>query len=433
MNDPFPVLETAEILPDIAMAERLFSELRDRTSDKRGITRMSYGPGEEIAHAIVRREAEKLGLAVETDAACNQYLTLPGQTDAPGIVIGSHLDSVPMGGNFDGAAGVLMGLSVLSGLMAAGRAPPLPITVMAIRAEESAWFSASYIGSRAAFGKLKAQELETVKRAGDGISLGEAIAAAGGSAGDVASGCGHWNPDEVGFFLEPHIEQGPVLALKDIPLGIVTDIRCSMRFRHAACRGAYAHSGTTPRETRRDAVLAVSTLVVELDRLWRRFEARGKDLTVTVGEVATDPEESSFSKVAGFVRFSLDIRSNSRAVLERFAAELGTLKTGIEKDRNVRFDFGPRTSATPASMHPAVIAGLRRAADEARQPALEMPCGAGHDAAVFAGLGVPTGMLFLRNENGSHNPREHMDMTDFSAGAAVLMRFCLSPPDIGND
>ncbi|MXX91715.1 MAG: hydantoinase/carbamoylase family amidase [Boseongicola sp. SB0677_bin_26] len=430
MNDPSLALECTDIRPDIALAERLFAELRRQTSDTRGITRMSYGPGEEIAHAIVRREAEALGLGTETDAACNQYMTLPGQTVAPGIVIGSHLDSVPKGGNFDGAAGVLMGLSVISGLVAAGRVPPWPITVMAIRAEESAWFSASYIGSRAAFGRLTAQELDTVVRAGDGVTLRQAIAAAGGHVDDIALGGGHLAPEDVAVFLEPHIEQGPVLALKDMPLGIVTNIRGSLRFRRAVCRGTYAHSGTTPREVRRDAVLAVSELVTELDRLWRRFQAQGNDLTVTVGEIATDPEEASFSKVAGLVRFSLDVRSNSIASLDEFAVELKAMAAAIESDRNVSFDFGPRTSTTPARMHPAVIAGLRQAADAARQPVLDMPCGAGHDAATFAGLGVPAGMLLLRNENGSHNPYEHMDIGDFSVGAEVLMRFCLSPPDI---
>lgn len=430
MNDPSLAPERTDIPPDIALAERLFTELRQQTSDTRGITRMSYGPGEEIAHAIVRREAEALGLGTETDAACNQYMTLPGTTNAPGIVIGSHLDSVPKGGNFDGAAGVLMGLSVISGLVAAGRVPPWPITVMAIRAEESAWFPASYIGSRAAFGRLTAKELDTVVRAGDGVTLRQAIETAGGQVDDVALGGGHLAPEDVAVFLEPHIEQGPVLALKDMPLGIVTDIRGSLRFRRAVCRGAYAHSGTTPREVRRDAVLAVSELVAELDRLWRRFQEKAMDLTVTVGEISTDPEEASFSKVAGLVRFSLDVRSNSIASLDEFAIALKAMAATIERDRNVSFDFGPRTSTTPARMHPAVIAGLRQAADEARQPVLDMPCGAGHDAATFAGLGVPTGMLLLRNENGSHNPHEHMDISDFSVGAEVLMRFCLSPPEI---
>lgn len=430
MSEPSAAHEKLALLPNIVLAERLFAELRDRTSDTRGVTRMSYGPGEEIAHAIFRREAEALGLTVKADAACNQYVTLPGQSDAPGIVVGSHLDSVPFGGNFDGATGVLIGLSVLSGFVAADRVPPRAITVMAIRAEESAWFAASYIGSRASFGQLRAEELDKVRRAGDGLNLRRAIAAAGGRANDVARGIGHWTPEDVGIFLEPHIEQGPVLALKGMPLGVVTDIRGSLRFRQAACHGEYAHSGATPRAARRDAVIAVATLAVKLDELWRQYEAAGKDLTVTVGEVATDPEEASFSKVAGLVRFSLDIRSNCRATLDEFEAAIQSQAATIEADRQVVFDLGPRTSTTPARMHPAVIAGLREAAKAVGQPALDMPCGAGHDAATFAGLGIPTGMLFIRNENGSHNPDEHMDIEDFRAGAAVLMQFCLSPPDI---
>lgn len=430
MNEPSPAHGNLALLPDVVLAVRLFAELQDRTSDTRGVTRMSYGPGEEIAHAIFRREAEALGLAVESDAACNQYVTLPGQFDEPGIVIGSHLDSVPLGGNFDGAAGVLMGLSVLSGFVTASQVPPRSITVMAIRAEESAWFSASYIGSRASFGKLQAEELDRVTRAGDGANLQQAISAAGGRVDDLEKGKCHWTPNDVGVFLEPHIEQGPVLALKGMPLGIVTDIRGSLRFRQAVCHGEYAHSGATPRLVRRDAVSAVATLVVKLDELWRQFEASGNDLTVTVGEVATDPEEASFSKVAGLVRFSLDFRSNNPATLDEFEAAVASVTETIAKDRQVDFEFGPRTSTTPARMHPAVIAGLRQAANKAHQSVMEMPCGAGHDAATFAGLGVPTGMLFIRNENGSHNPDEHMDMDDFSSGAAVLMQFCLAPPDI---
>ena len=176
--------------------------------------------------------------------------------------------------------------------------------------------------------------------------------------------------------------------------------------------------------------MAVATLAVKLDELWRQFDAEHKDLTVTVGEIATDPREASFSKVAGLVRFSLDIRSNCTATLEEFASGLRALADLIEIERNVSFDFGPRSSTVPARMHPDVIEGLRKASGDLQMPVLEMPCGAGHDAATFADLGVPTGMLFIRNENGSHNPDEHMDMADFRAGAEVLMEFCMSPPDI---
>ena len=129
-----------------------------------------------------------------------------------------------------------------------------------------------------------------------GEKLGDAIQAAGGCISEIAKGYSHWSPGDIALFLEPHIEQGPILAQKNIPLGIVTDIRGSLRFRQAICRGTYAHSGATPREARRDAALAVCKLVVEIDQLWRQFEARGKDLTVTVGEIATDPNEASFSR-----------------------------------------------------------------------------------------------------------------------------------------
>ena len=135
--------------PDVALAERIFDELRRQTSDGRGIKRASYGRGEQTAHAIVRREAEELGLTIATDSACNLYMTYPGLMPGRATFVGSHLDSVPVGGNFDGAAGVLMGLSVIAGRQHAGIRPPRDITVMAVRAEESTWFAASYIGSRA--------------------------------------------------------------------------------------------------------------------------------------------------------------------------------------------------------------------------------------------------------------------------------------------
>ena len=421
----------SEVKPDIALAERLFAELRRRTSDDRGVTRASYGPGEELAHALARREAERLNLDIETDAACNLYMTLRGESDLPRIMIGSHLDSVPLGGNYDGAAGVLAGLAVVSGLAHAGQVPPRDVTVMAIRAEESAWFNASYIGSRAAFGRLTPQELDTVQRSTDDLILSSTIDAAGGRSEALRRGQSHLTPAEIGFFVEPHIEQGPVLVNKEVPIGVVTEIRGSFRYRRASCRGAYGHSGATPREGRQDAVRALATLIVELDALWSRMDDAGEDLTVTVGQVRTDPKEVSFSKIAGLVEFSLDVRSGSHETLARASAELDSLIDRISRDQKVIFDLGPRTGSDPASMHPVVIAALESAARDLRIPALKMPSGAGHDAATFAAMGVPTGMLFLRNENGSHNPDEHLDMADFALGADILLRLCLGPPDFG--
>lgn len=421
---------SSSAVPDVALAARLFDELRRRTAAGRGVSRASYGLGEQIAHDIIRREAEALALPVSTDAAANLYATLPGASDGPAVIIGSHLDSVPLGGNYDGAAGVLLGLAVMSGLVTAGVTPPGPITLMAIRAEESAWFSASYIGSRAAFGRLSRPELEGVRRAGDGIHLGAAVAAAGGDPEALAAGHATLDPARIRLFLEPHIEQGPVLLARDVPVGIVTGIRGSFRYRYARCCGAYAHSGTTPREDRQDAVRAVARLVVELDAAWERRAAAGEDLTVTVGQFTTDPDEASFSKIAGDVRFSVDVRGADPESLSSMQDEVGRIVAAIEDRERVRFKLGRMTGSEPARMSEKVVTALCSAARLAGVPHVVMPCGAGHDAAVFAQSGVPTGMVFIRNANGSHNPDEQMDMADFAAAARVVMEMVLAPPAV---
>ena len=418
------------IEPDVALTERLFAELKARTGSSSGITRASYGLGEQMAHDIVRREAQKLGLEIETDAACNLYMTCRGEEQGAGIFIGSHLNSVPRGGNYDGAAGVLLGLSVIAGYRRAGVVPPRDITVMAIRAEESAWFAASYIGSRAALGRLTAAELGSVRRADDGISLAGAIDAAGGDSAALAAGKAFLGQDSVGLFLEPHIEQGPVLVEDKLPVGIVTGIRGSFRHRKAHCQGSYAHSGATPRRYRADAVSATATLVVQLNEAWTRLADDGHDLTVTACEFATDPREAALSKVAGRVDFSIDFRSESNESLERMRQELAQAVSRIEADQHVHFDLGPETGSEPGLMNPTVIARLKKAAEEAGITAKVMSCGAGHDASVFANIGIPTGMVFVRNRNGSHNPAESMEMADFALAADIVSRLCLDPPDV---
>jgi N-carbamoyl-L-amino-acid hydrolase len=413
---------------DIGLAQRLFDELRHRTGTDRGITRASFGLGEQIAHDMVRREARKLGLEISTDAGCNLYMTMKGRGDGPAIFIGSHLDSVPMGGNFDGAAGVLLGLCVISGYVRAGIRPPCDITVMAVRAEESTWFGASYVGSRAAFGQLTSKELDTVKRSSDQIPLGAAIDAAGGDTAALRAAEPHLDPARIAMFIEPHIEQGPVLAERGYPVGIVTGIRGSFRYREARCIGVYAHSGATPREYRQDAVLAASALVIALDKAWADLQDEGADLVVTFGQFSTDPSEAAFSKIAGQLNFSLDVRSQEPETLERMKVIVADAVSRIDADYNVRFELGRLTASTPARMDDAVVEALSQVALDQHVSALTMACGAGHDAAIFAGAGVPTGMVFIRNTHGSHNPDEHMEIADFAEAARLVSALCLDPP-----
>lgn len=411
------------LLPDVGLAEHLFEMLRLRTSDGVGITREAYGPGERTAHAIVAAEAEALGLDVETDPAGNLLMTMPGNNpDLPRVVLGSHLDSVPQGGNYDGAAGVLAGLAAVSGLRRAGFRASRDITVLAIRAEEGgAWFPTSFPGSRAALGTLPPAALET-KRLDSGRTLAQHMAEEGFFPDDVRAGKCLLPPRSVAAYVELHIEQGPVLDAEKIPAGIVTGIPGSRRLRAARVLGEYNHSGATPRRYRRDAAIALAELATRLDDHWAELDAAGHMLVCTFCVLAT-AAEAGFTKVPGEAHFQLDVRSVTPASLDAMFATLHQLVPQIEARRGVRFELGEESTAPPTPMHAEVRAGLASAANAVGVKFREMPSGGGHDAVAFAQAGVPAGMLFVRNQNGSHTPKEAMRTEDFAAAATVLTRW----------
>jgi N-carbamoyl-L-amino-acid hydrolase len=408
------------IEPDLNLAATLFAQLADDSHDGVGITRDSYGDGENRAHALMGRTAEALGLEVRRDAACNLYLTLPGRDrDAPAVMTGSHLDSVPRGGNFDGAAGVVSGVAVLAGWRRAGLVPERDVTVMAVRAEESAWFPVSYIGSKAAFGLLDTGVLDA-RRADTGRPLAQHLREAGGQPDSLVSGPAPLRAEDIDCFVELHIEQGPALEEGGDVVGVVTGICGSHRYRHAAVHGQYAHSGATPRRHRRDAVVAVAALITTLQREWVALEADGHELTVTFGRCTTDAAQADFSKVSGRVDFSIDMRSRSRATLDAMDAAVLAARDDIMRAHGVTIDLGPVSTSEPAQTDAELQRLLQQAASDAGVSARAMPSGAGHDAALFAAQGVPTAMLFVRNGHGSHNPDESMDLDDFAAATRVL-------------
>ncbi len=410
---------------DTALAKRrsfaadLFDRLADGSRDGDGITRASYGAGEAMAHELMADAAAGLGLKVETDAALNTYMTLPGG-DAPRIVIGSHLDSVQNGGNFDGAAGVVAGLTALAALLDAGIELPGDITVMGIRAEESAWFGVSYIGSRSALGLLPDNALDHARRADTNRSLADHIADAGGDVAALRSSKRHLDPAALGAYLELHIEQGPVLDNEAIAVGVVTGIRGN--FRHPAARitGEYSHCGGMPRDYRHDAVVAAADFISALDRLWAETEAKGGDMAFTMGKLFTDADQHAMTKISGDVRFSLDVRTLSTEFLAELETTVNRLAAQIAERRGVTFDLGQITRAAIGAIDPRIEEALAAGAEELSIPARRMASGAAHDAAAFAAAGVPTAMIFVRNAHGSHNPREAMAIDDFMQGARLM-------------
>jgi beta-ureidopropionase / N-carbamoyl-L-amino-acid hydrolase len=394
---------------------------REASRDPPGVTRASYGAGERAAHAILRAAAEGLGLEVTVDPIGTLFMTLPGADRmAKPMLIGSHLDAVPHGGNYDGAAGVVMGLALAAQLRAEGRILPRDLTVLGIRAEEMIWFPMLYLGSRAAFGLLPKDAPETLLRSDTGLPLAQHLAEEGFDPAFIREGRSSLQPERIHCFIEPHIEQGPVLTEQDIAAAVVSGIRGSIRYRACRAMGEWGHAGAVPRRSRRDAVLAVADLARALEGFWDRCEAAGRDLVLTMGECFTDPQLHGITKIPGAVRFSLDIRSEDPLVLTEAEALLRAEATRIARERQVEIDYGAKLPVAPAPMDRTMRAALRRGAERSGVRVAEMASGAGHDALTFAGLGIPTAMLFIRNTGGSHNPAEAMAMADFTAALAVL-------------
>jgi N-carbamoyl-L-amino-acid hydrolase len=411
------------LTPDVELAEKLFDELRATTFDGVGITRDAYGEGERKAHAMVGAAAAALGLECKPDPVGNLVMTLPGaDRAAKRVLMGSHLDSVAEGGNFDGAAGVLAGLAAVAGMKRAGFVPARDVAVVAVRAEEAgSWFPISYPGSRGALGLLKAEELQ-VKRQDNGRTLADHMRQEGFDPGFVERGGRTFTAADTAAFLELHIEQGPVLEAEGVPVGIVTGIPGSRRLRGARVVGEYNHSGATPRKYRKDAAVALAELAHRVDDRWVELEAMGHSLVCTFCVMGTT-EDAGFTKIAGEARFQLDVRSVNPHSVDALMETLYDCVPEIEARRGVTFELGRETTSKASLMDAGVQAGLVRAAQTLGIAHRMMPSGAGHDAAAFAQAGIPAGMLFVRNQHGSHNPKEAMRMEDFRAACAVVTKW----------
>ena len=417
MTDPHSHLNSC-----ITEVWELLERIGRETTDSPGITRAAWSGNDEAAADHVRTFARRHGLQVLNDPFGNIQFLLPGVDPAtPCVTTGSHLDSVPHGGNYDGLAGIAAGLAVLAAANADPARRAKPFRVVAIRGEESPWFGTAYLGSRLMLGLSTLDEIGDLVRSDSGQSLrhhirhlgyprtGEAVAPLLGS-------------DLVTSFLELHIEQGPLLEADGIPVGIATAVRGNVRFPDARCIGAYGHSAALPRRFRQDAVLAVAELALGLDRFWKDRIAQGdEDFVFTVGKFSTDAVLHAMTKVAGEVKFSLNIGAAAKTSQDAARTLMFDLIKGIEKDRGVTFELGREVGTPPTPMDGQLIALIEDAARPLGIATRRMPT-VGHDAAMFARAGIPCAVLLIRNANGSHNSEEALDRKDFAAGVHVLAR-----------
>ncbi|MBK18888.1 MAG: Zn-dependent hydrolase [Rhodospirillaceae bacterium] len=409
-------------------ATKIFEDLRELSVDGPGVSRATYGSGETAAMQYCADLAEAEGLTVSYDEVANLVIELPGKApNEPHIICGSHLDSVPQGGNFDGAAGVIAGLISVIRMKREGVVPPRTVRVMALRGEESAWFGQCYLGSGALFGELTETDLNRPHRT-TGKSLESYMADVGAKTDAIRAGDKFLQASDVAGYIELHIEQGPVMVARDMPVAVVTGLRGNIRHQNIVCRGEAGHAGAVPRWLRHDAVLATADLLHRFDSHWAALQERGLDLVLTTGMLSTNSDDHAMSRIPGECSFCLEIRSQSIDTLEAFYQLIRTEADNVGRERGVTFDFDERSLADPAVMDDRWIKHLLDCCKKNNLEAEPIPSGAGHDAAVFANAGIPSAMIFIRNENGSHNPNESMEIDDFMYGIDVLYTSLLDPP-----
>lgn len=402
-----------------ALAETwaLVEDIGRRTAGHPGITRPAYGDGEQLAMLAVAEFATAQGLPVTWDAFGNQHIVLPGQdADASAIVVGSHLDSVPNGGNYDGLAGVAAGLATLLAVHRNSERPSRTVRLVALRGEESPWFGTAYLGSRLLLGRSSLAEIGCLVRFDTGRTLDSHLA----EHGPFEPAAPPLDASTAACYFELHIEQGPLLEGKGLPLGIATACRGNIRFPAARCFGAYGHSAALPRAFRHDAVLAVAELALGLDAHWaERVAAGDNNLVITTGKFFTDPAQHAMTKVAGEVGFSVNMGATDPAAMAEARNVLNGLTEQIARERGVRFDLGTEVGTPPLPLDPVLIGALEASAAVLNLGTMRMPT-VGHDAAMFAQAGIPACVLLVRNAHGSHNPEETMTEEDFTAGGRVL-------------
>jgi len=406
-----------------ALALEIFDEVRRMSPDVEGVSRPAFSQVETAVLDYLDGIARRHGLVTWRDAGANLMIARPGDTDrkARHGLLGSHVDSVPQGGNYDGLAGVVTALLALIAMERDGVSTPLPIRVIALRGEESAFFGHAYMGSKALFGMLDAKAL-AAKSSLDGRSMGEAMAACGIDGARVEKGEKLVDRERIAFFLELHIEQGPLLIDRDWPIAAVTGIRGNIRHREIRCIGEAGHSGAVPRWLRKDAVMATADLLIRMDEHWNVIQQHGGDLVMTTGVFHTNPGNNAMSRIASETTFSFEARSQQAMTLRAIEGLLHSECEIIQRDRGVRFVFDEPVYSKEAFLDEAIVEALKVACEAEDLPAETVPSGAGHDAAVFSQAGIRSGMLFVRNAHGSHNPHEAMEIDDMLQGVRVFRR-----------
>jgi N-carbamoyl-L-amino-acid hydrolase len=397
-------------------AERLWSrhmEMADIGAiDGTGSCRLAMSAEDAKARTLLASWCKKAGLDVHVDGAGNMFAVRPGSD--PGrlaVASGSHLDTQPHGGRFDGISGVLAALEVIETLNDQGIETAAPLAVVNWTNEEGVRYAPGLLGSAWYAGLLDDEALDRVKAA-DGTPFRQE-AQERGWLGDGA------DKFPLDAFLELHIEQGPILEQEGLQVGIVTSVQ-GLRWLDVDVRGTDAHAGTTPLDQRQDALLASARMLVALNEIGRRY---GSSARVSVGQLRTATDGPS--TVVGHASFVVDIRHPDAGTLEQMSRECATACVATGKASGCAVDISDGISIPPTAFHDACVTALENGAEELGYSYRRMASGALHDAANVAKV-APTAMIFVPCRDGiSHNVREYASPGDLAAGTNVLLHALL--------
>jgi N-carbamoyl-L-amino-acid hydrolase len=375
-----------------------------------GVSRVAYSQADIDARAWLIGEIKSAGFTPRIDPAGSVFVRVAGSTNAPPILFGSHIDSVPSGGNFDGDLGTLASLELLQTLRAAGVTTRHPLEMVLWAHEESTAFGHGTAASRIVAGDLKAG---TLTQEWNGFSRADGIRRIGGDPTRIEEAvrtAGAWHA-----YFELHIEQGGTLEKARVPIGIVEGIVSIHRY-DVVITGFANHAGTTPMNDRQDALVAAADVVKAVRRI---VTARAGRQVGTVGRFEVTP--NSPNVIPGKVALSVELRDLSEATLQTLGAEIRSRLADIARDSRTDITMTLASRNPPALAHAGMQRAIERAAEQIQLDVRRLPSGAGHDAQMVAAL-CPMGMIFVPSIGGiSHSPLERTTWEDCARGAAVLM------------
>jgi allantoate deiminase len=407
-----------------------------------GLFRAYLTPAFAHAQEAIGAWMVEAGMTVRLDPAANLVGYYEGtDADAPVLLFGSHIDSVHDAGRYDGPLGVMLGIELVARLNAAGRHLPFAIEVIAFGDEEGSRFPASMLTSRAVAGTLEAEAVAVADR--DGVTVLEAltrhaelVSASMAQSHDPSAGSedGRWTLKQVQgdagdyleaarpagsvlAYVEPHIEQGPVLEAEGLAVGTVTGIAAQLRYQ-VTITGTAGHAGTTAMGLRRDALSAAAEMILAVESI---AKVAGGDVVATVGRMQVGP--GAVNVIPGRVEFSIDVRSGDRQARDEAAEQIVDTIADIAERRGVDFNVEKVQDLPASPCDPKLMALMDAAIARCGQAPKRLVSGAGHDTMVMAAL-APTAMLFIRCAGGiSHNPAESVTDEDCEIALDVLASF----------